>query len=72
MLRETVQSSVIATIGYSRSDQTLEVQFHTGRVYQYEGVPPEQHAALMAAESIGRYFNENIRDRYPAKELAAD
>ena len=69
MLRLTVRSSVIAGIGYTASDKTLEVQFHNGRVYQYKGVPPEQHAALMAAESIGRYFNENIRDRYPAKEL---
>jgi hypothetical protein len=72
MLRVIVQSSVIASIGYSRSDETLEVQFHTGRVYQYERVPPERHAALMAAESIGSYFNENIRDRYASKELAAD
>jgi len=69
MLRVTVRSSVIASIGYSPSDKTLEVQFHNGRVYQYKGVPPDEHAALMAAESIGRYFNENIRDRYAAKEL---
>jgi len=69
MHRVTVQSSVIASIGYSPGDKTLEVEFQTGRVYQYEGVPPKQHAALMAAESVGRYFNENIRDQYAAKEL---
>lgn len=69
MNRTTVRSSVIASIGYSPEDRLLEIEFHTGRLYHYLEVPPQQYALLMAAESKGRYFNTSIRDEYEAREL---
>jgi len=64
-----VKSSVIASVGYSPEEKVLEIRFHTGRVYQYMGVPAERHDQLMVAESIGQYFNEMIRDQYRFREL---
>ena len=69
MRRATVRSSVIASVGYSPEERILEIEFHSGRLYQYFGVPPVQHAQLMAAESIGRYFNTSIRDKYEEREV---
>jgi hypothetical protein len=69
MRRIPVESSVIANVGYSPGEQILEVEFHSGRVYQYLNVPPEQYGLLMSADSIGSYYNRNIRDKYESQEL---
>lgn len=62
-----MQSSSMAEIGFEEG--VLEIMFHTDRVYQYFDVPTEVHQALTQAESIGRYFNERIRDRYRLVEV---
>jgi len=72
MHRTSVESSVIASLGYSADDRILEVEFRSGRIYQYFEVSAERHQRLMAAESIGRYFNKMIRDRYERRELEAE
>jgi hypothetical protein len=64
-MRETlVDSSVIAMVAYDESNEVLEVRFRNGRTYRYFRVPPEEHEALLAADSIGRYFNEVIKPKY--------
>lgn len=66
MERIPVKSSQIAAIGYDAETKTLAVEF-LGKgtaprsVYHYHDVPPETHAALMGAESIGKYFGANVR-----------
>ena len=70
MERKTVTSSVIASVGYDAEARTLEIEFTTSRVYQYFLVPPEIYWALMSAESLGRYFNAEIRNRFPNREIS--
>lgn len=69
MNRTTVSSSVIATIGYDAASNVLEVEFRTGRVYQYFMVPRSAYESLLTAKSVGRYFNTRIRDRYENREI---
>ena len=59
-----VASSVIAEVRYDDERELLEVLFHNGRVYRYLDVPPEEFDALITADSVGRYFNQEIRTRY--------
>lgn len=59
-----VQSSSVGEIGYNPVEQKLEVQFRSGKVYQYFGVPQTAFLAFIASESEGRFFNEQIRDVY--------
>jgi hypothetical protein len=61
MERIPVKSSNLASVGYDAETQVLEVEFTSGQVYQYQDVPPEKHKALLKAESLGRYFGQNIR-----------
>ena len=68
MHRVPVISSVIASVGYSSRRRQLEVEFRTGAVYEYMNVPPEVHEHLIAADSLGRYFNMAIRDVYPCRQ----
>ncbi len=65
MERQPVTSSDIKSIDYDASTSTLEVEFHSGGVYQYGGVPESVYVGLMQASSHGLYFHQHIRDRYP-------
>lgn len=62
MDRTSVTSSVIASIGYDAASQVLEIEFRSGRVYQYFAVPEHVHSGLMGTESHGSYFDTHIRD----------
>jgi len=54
----------MVSVGYEKKGKMLEIEFTSGAVYQYSGVPASVHKALMGAESKGRYFNSEIRDIY--------
>ena len=65
MLRKPVDSTTMRSIGYQAKSEILEIEFDSGTVYQYLGVPAAVHQQLLRAESKGRYFNSEIRDVYP-------
>lgn len=64
MIRQSVSSSDIRSIGYVSKSQTLEIEFHSGSTYQYFDVPESIYNALMSASSHGSYFHSHIKDRY--------
>jgi KTSC domain len=66
MRSRSVESSVILSVGYDATRQILKVRFRNGRTYYYLRVPASDHRALLAAPSIGKYLNENIKPRYKA------
>jgi hypothetical protein len=59
-----VESEAIAEIDYRAASATLHVRFVEGEWYSYFDVPGDVHRAFVAAESHGRFFQRNIRDRY--------
>lgn len=67
MERSPVKSSFLAAIGYSPASATLEVEFKSGRIYQYTGVAPEVHKALIGAESVGKYYSLAISGQYDTR-----
>ncbi|MBM3118253.1 MAG: KTSC domain-containing protein [Chloroflexi bacterium] len=64
MKRESVSSSNISSIGYDSESRTLEIEFHSGGVYQYFDVPQSIYDELMHASSHGSYFHRYVKDRY--------
>jgi len=62
-------STVIRGFVYDPARGALDVEFVSGRRYRYLEVPEEVAADFRAAFAKGRFFNERIRDRYPASEL---
>jgi hypothetical protein len=67
--RQSVKSSAIRSIGYRESDQTLEVEFDSGRIYQYSGVARSLYEWLLRSPSKGGIFNRMIRDQYPELDV---
>lgn len=65
-------SSVIRHFDYLAERRELVVTFVSGRRYVYSGVPAQSAEAFRAARSKGSYFNRNIRDVFPAREIAPD
>ncbi len=63
--RKPVRSSSVAEIGYEPRRRILDVLFHNGGLYRYFGVPANVHSALICADSIGRYMNRFVRNRFP-------
>jgi hypothetical protein len=64
ILREPVQSSAIAKVGYSKRRHVLEIEFVNGAVYRYFDIPVSVHRDLMSAESKARFYDSNIRKHY--------
>lgn len=62
MQREPVDSTVIASVGYDFDSRTLEVEFTSGKVYQFFDVPVSLAQALRAADSLGTFFNTHVRN----------
>ena len=61
-MRQPVQSSRIAAVGYDRTREAMEVEFTDGAVFLYYNVPRETYIDLLTAASIGRFFNVHVRD----------
>jgi hypothetical protein len=62
--RQSVQSTAIAKIGYSKRRHILEIEFVNGAVYRYLDVPTTIYRDLMSAESKARFYDSNIRKHY--------
>lgn len=65
MQRESVASSNVASLGYDEPTQTLEVEFHSGRVYQYYNVPMHVYDQMKRASSKGQFLNTYIKNAFP-------
>lgn len=59
-----VKSSSLAAVAHDPASGTLTVKFNSGETYTYAGVSADQHAKLMAADSIGSHFQKNIRSAF--------
>jgi len=70
MHRQPVRSSNIKSVGYDPATQTMEVEFVSGGVHQYAGVPAAKHEAMLKAPSIGKYFHREVRRSHKSKPVA--
>jgi len=68
MHRDSVESSNVQAVGYDPIRSILEVEFHNGGIYQYEGVTPEIYDQLMSASSKGQFLHRVIRG-FPFKRV---
>jgi hypothetical protein len=65
----SVESEAIARVEYDASGRTLFVRFTSGEWYAYLDVGGDTYARLRDAPSKGRFFQDEVRDRYPYRRL---
>ena len=69
MERYSVASSNVRSMGYDPQTQTLEVEFMSGTIYQYYGVPENMYDQMMKEQSKGRFLNAYIKNQYPYSRI---
>lgn len=69
MSRAPVESSSVASVGFSSAHNRLEIEFRNGLSYQYFGVPRALYEQLLAATSKGAFVSGLIRGRFPYKRI---
>lgn len=73
-----VESSSVAAIGYDEASGTLAIVFTSGTKYHYEAIPLDLWAKMQDAESVGRFYAQQIRGKFTgtkqeqALDLGAD
>ncbi len=64
-----VASTAVTDLDYEPRKRRLLVRFVSGERYAYEGVPQELYADFVAAASKGRFFHDEVRDRFAYRRL---
>ena len=67
--RQSVKSVILRSVGYDESTKILEIEFHSGLVYQYSGVPLKIYTDLMRSGEIGKYFSDKVRTQFRTKQI---
>ncbi|HNX18194.1 MAG TPA: KTSC domain-containing protein [Methanoregula sp.] len=69
MERQPVQSCILRSVGYDDAMKNLEIEFHSGLVFQYSGVPAKVYTDLMSSSIVGKYFSDHVRNRFRSKKI---
>ncbi len=64
-----VNAGKLRAIGYDAASRTLQVEFDTGAIVQFGGVPQETFRRLSSSGSMWSYFRDNIEEEYAAKRV---
>jgi hypothetical protein len=63
------ESKLLISSAYDDGKHILYLRFRSGEIYRYFEFPDEQYRAFLDAESRGRYFLSNIRNRFRHERL---
>ena len=69
MERTRLESRAVRSAGYDDQSQTLEIEFSSGRVYQFDGVPRPVYEWLLRTPSKGGYIARMINPHYAYREV---
>ncbi len=62
-------SAMAAQVGYDYDREILQIEFNSGAVYQYSAVAPEVWEDLQSTDSIGSFYNREIKGYYPSVKV---
>jgi hypothetical protein len=70
-IMNNVKSSLITSVSYDAASKKLTVATtQNGATYAFTGVPQSVVTELTNAPSKGRFFNQNIRGRFPTTKVS--
>ena len=64
-----IKSSNLDMVRYDKDKNTLHIIFANGSEYQYKEVSIQRYNSFLSAESKGKYFHLNIKDKYESKRI---
>jgi len=69
MQRSPLASSAVVSAGYDAVNSTLELEFSSGRIYQYADVPRSAYEWLLRTRSKGTYVSRMINGQYAYRDV---
>jgi KTSC domain len=69
MDRSPLASSSVASAGYDEVTLVLELEFTSGRIYQFDGVPRGVFDWLLRTPNKGSYVARMINNQYPYRDV---
>jgi hypothetical protein len=69
MERRPVASRALVSVGYEPGTGELEIEFRSGRVYLYRGVPASVYAWLLRTKNKGIFVAHHLSGRYEERSL---
>jgi hypothetical protein len=69
MERSPLESSSVASAGYDDATQVLEIEFKSGRIYQFTEVPRGVFDWLLRTPNKGSYVARMINGRYAYSDV---
>ena len=67
---QPLESKMFLSTAYDAEGHILYLRFQSGDVYRYFEFPEDHYQDFLNAESHGKYFLNNIRDRFHYERLA--
>lgn len=66
MIRTDINASLyVASMGYDAATETLEIEWSTGRIFDYSPIPSDDAAVIAALDEIDdRYFRALARAQH--------
>ena len=64
MFIKEVESSSIKSVAYDKDEGKLWLRFKSDALYEYQGVDQQVAKDLVGAESKGKFFHENIKNKF--------
>ena len=62
-------SAVIAAYSYDPGSETLEITYHSGKIYHYLKVPEKVYREMRSTMVKGIWFNRHIKGKYEFKKI---
>lgn len=69
LLTKGKKSSRILKMSYIKSKKLLTITFNRGATYEYYDVPTEVIDGITQADSLGKYFDKNIKGIYNYRKV---
>lgn len=68
-LEQNVHSTMISKVKYNEEEKILTVVFAKGGSYEYKDVPKQIWNDFFDADSKGKYFLGNIKDKFEMERI---
>lgn len=68
-LKKVISSNIEAYGGWTPAKQELTIEFKGGSQYLFQKVPVQTFDALEKAESKGKFFHANIKDKFESVKI---
>jgi hypothetical protein len=62
----------VRSVGYDAATQRLQIEFRSGRVYEYDAVPSSVHEWLMRVRNKGAFITRMVTDKYRFRVVPED